>query len=102
MTPRMLRDALSTGDNLQVVDVREDWEIALCSIPGSRHLPMGAVPSGLDTLDRERPIVVVCHHGLRSLQVSHYLERSGFVRVINLTGGIDAWAQEVDPHMTRY
>jgi len=85
-----------------LLDVREPWEVEVCAIAGSRNLPMMQVPDALATLDRETPIVVVCHHGVRSLQVANFLVQSGFEKVINLSGGIDAWARDLDPGMATY
>jgi rhodanese-related sulfurtransferase len=85
-----------------LIDVREPWEYELCSIPGSRHLPMAAIPSHVNDFDKDKPIVVICHHGMRSLQVAQYLVRSGFTKVFNLEGGIDAWSRDVDPNVPRY
>ncbi len=85
-----------------LLDVREAWEFELCHVDGSRHLPMQQVPAGCQTLDPQRDIVVICHHGVRSQQVAIFLESRGFAAVHNLTGGIDAWAATVDPAMRRY
>jgi rhodanese-related sulfurtransferase len=85
-----------------ILDVREPWEQALCRIAGSVAMPMGQVPMRLKELDPRHDCVVVCHHGLRSLQVAMFLEYSGFARVFNLRGGIDLWAAEVQPDMRRY
>jgi rhodanese-related sulfurtransferase len=86
----------------QLLDVREPWEVALCTIAGSITIPMGEVPARADELDPERPLVCVCHHGMRSLQVALFLDRRGFAQTWNLTGGIDAWAREVDPSCATY
>ncbi|HQO29819.1 MAG TPA: rhodanese-like domain-containing protein [Accumulibacter sp.] len=85
-----------------LLDVREPWEYAICRLAGSQPLPMSALPSNLDRLDRQAETVVICHHGIRSLQVAHFLERKGFASVYNLSGGIDAWADDVDPLMRKY
>lgn len=85
-----------------LLDVREPWEVAICSIDGSRSLPMGELISYWPALDPDAPTVVICHHGMRSLQVAHFLARSGFAQPINLRGGVAAWADEVDPSMARY
>jgi rhodanese-related sulfurtransferase len=63
---------------------------------------MRQIPSSLARLDRERPVVVICHHGIRSRQVALYLEQQGFKQVYNLTGGVAQWAQDVDPSMPVY
>ena len=85
-----------------LLDVREPWEFALCSIEGSQAMPMGAVPARCQELDPERDIVVICHHGGRSAQVAMFLERQGFAKVINLAGGVSEWASRVDPKMPQY
>jgi rhodanese-related sulfurtransferase len=85
-----------------LLDVREPWEVALCAIPGSTAIPMGEVPARLAELDRSRPVVCICHHGMRSQRVGSLLESQGFTDVINLAGGIDAWAHDVDPSLAKY
>lgn len=85
-----------------LLDVREPWEYELCHLVDSMHLPMQMVPARLDELDPEADIVVICHHGIRSLQVGNFLERQGFSSIYNLTGGVDAWARDVDPAMRKY
>ena len=85
-----------------LLDVRETWETEICRIDGSAHLPMHLVPLRYAELEAERDIVVICHHGARSQQVALFLEHQGFARVHNLTGGVEAWATDVDPAMRRY
>ena len=95
---------LKTGENTRpvVLDVREPWEFALCQVPASVHIPMQQIPARLAELDDQRPIVCVCHHGARSLQVAMFLQQRGFETVYNLAGGIDAWSREVDPSVPTY
>ena len=90
------------GEKPQLLDVREAHEWAICRVEGSQHIPMGTIPSRLDALDPARPLVCICHHGGRSMQVAIFLERNGFGEVYNLAGGVDAWALQVDPSMARY
>ena len=85
-----------------LLDVREPWEVALASLPGATLIPMGKITASLDSLDPERPTVCVCHHGARSMQVGMYLEQRGFSDVVNLTGGIHAWSEQVDPAVRTY
>lgn len=85
-----------------LLDVREDWEYRHARIDGSLHIPMGEIPGRAGELAPEAEIVVICHHGMRSAQVAHYLNRLGFTSVYNLTGGIDAWSREVDPEVPLY
>ncbi len=85
-----------------LLDVREPWEFDYCHINGSQLVPMRQVPAILDQLHREQEIVVICHHGIRSRQIGIYLETQGFSNVINLEGGVEDWALQVDPNMKRY
>ena len=86
----------------QLIDVREPWEHAICALTGAQLLPMAGLPQRLHELDPARPTVVLCHHGVRSFQVALWLERNGFTDVTNLTGGIDAWARDIDPSLPVY
>jgi rhodanese-related sulfurtransferase len=85
-----------------LLDVREPWEQQICRIEGSEPMPMRTVPARASELETDRPIVCVCHHGGRSMQVAMFLERQGFRDVYNLTGGVDAWARLVDKSMPTY
>ena len=85
-----------------LLDVRETWEYELCHLPGSIPMPMNSVPTRLAELDRERAMIVICHHGGRSLQVASFLEQQGFANLSNLHGGVAAWARQVDPAMPTY
>ncbi len=100
--PRQLKERMERGDTLLILDVREPEEIALAAFPDATHIPMGEVPGRLSELDPQRETVVVCHHGIRSAQVAGYLATLGFARVLNLTGGIDAWSVTVDSAVPRY
>ncbi|MHB1528287.1 MAG: rhodanese-like domain-containing protein [Acidiferrobacteraceae bacterium] len=102
ITAQELKERLEAADPPIVLDVREPWEYALCKLPGARHIPMREIPQRLAELPAEGEIVVLCHHGVRSLQVATFLERQGFSRLYNLTGGVDAWARDVDPGMAVY
>lgn len=84
------------------LDVREHSELAICRIEGALHIPMGEVPVRHEALTRDAPLIVLCHHGMRSLNVVQYLETKGFKNAINLAGGIHAWAVDVDPGMKQY
>ncbi|MDB5854100.1 MAG: sulfurtransferase [Herminiimonas sp.] len=85
-----------------LLDVREPWEFETCHLEGARLMPMNTVPARQQELDPEQPVVCICHHGARSMQVAAFLERQGFQNVTNLTGGIHAWALQVDPSMPTY
>lgn len=83
-------------DRPRLLDVREPWELDVAKLPGSVHIPMREIPARWRELQPGRPIVCVCHHGVRSLQVALFLARHGLDPIYNLVGGIDAWAREVD------
>ncbi|SFZ70291.1 rhodanese-like domain-containing protein [Chitinimonas taiwanensis] len=85
-----------------LLDVREPHEFAICRIAGAENRPMQSIPASLDQLDAELPTVVICHHGMRSYQVGAFLERAGFADIYNLSGGVAAWADQVEPGMARY
>lgn len=86
----------------RLIDVREPWEFDICHIEGSELVPMRQIPEQLDELDRNEETVLICHHGVRSLQVAIYLERMGFEKLINLDGGVAYWAMMVDQTMPTY
>lgn len=102
ISPAELRERLDRGERPVILDVREAGEIAVAPFSGSRHIPMGEITGRIAELDPEAETVVVCHHGIRSAQVAAYLAHAGFRRVLNLSGGVDAWAVTVDPRMPRY
>jgi rhodanese-related sulfurtransferase len=104
ITPTELKSWLDdpTRPRPLLLDVREPWEMAICALPGSRHVPMNAIPARAAELDPAADTVVICHHGARSFQVGLFLERKGFARVYNLFGGVDAWARSVEPAMATY
>lgn len=85
-----------------LLDVREDWELETCKIEGSTQIAMQSIPARIEELDDEAEIVCICHHGARSMQVAAFLERHGFTKTFNLTGGIHAWAVQVDSTMPKY
>ena len=95
-------NAVSDAGAPLLLDVREHWEYALCALPGSVHVPMREIPARINEFDPAQPIVCICHHGVRSLQVAMFLEHRGFGSVFNLHGGVDAWAREVDHTMPIY
>ena len=86
----------------KVLDVREPWEVEICSLEDSLTIPMGQIPARLDELPRRDILVVLCHHGQRSYQVAAWLRRQGFSEATSVMGGIDAWAHHFDPEMARY
>jgi rhodanese-related sulfurtransferase len=100
--PAALKQRLDTGKAPDLLDVREDWEAAICKLPGAKLIPMNEIPGRVAELDPERELVVYCHHGVRSAHVCAWLMQQGFEKVANLAGGIEEWAAAVDPGMARY
>lgn len=101
-TPAELAERLKNDKKpLQILDVREQWEYDIAHFEASKLIPLGQLPQNLGQLDNSRELLVVCHHGIRSAHACYYLERNGF-DVINLTGGIDQWAREIDKSMPLY
>ena len=103
ITAQQLKVKLEQDDISPILlDVRETVEHQICQIDGSLLIPMQTIPDALGNLDPEQEIVVICHHGLRSLQVAEYLQSNGFNKVMNLSGGIEEWRLTVDLSMTAY
>lgn len=97
-----LKQMLDNKDDFQLIDVREENEVEICNINGLL-IPMGDVPDNLDKISKEKPVVIHCRSGKRSANVIDYLETNfGYTNFYNLTGGILAWADEIDPTLTKY
>ena len=95
--------ALLRESKTRLIDVREPWEFETARIDSSVLMPMGDVPSRAhQELDPEERLVVLCHHGIRSMNVTNWLRQQGFEQAQSVRGGIDAWAAEVDPTVHRY
>ncbi len=85
-----------------LVDVREPWEYQICHIQDSTLIPMNQIMRVLNEYDHDAELVLICHHGVRSQRVGAFLAQAGFRNLVNLDGGINAWAREVDPSMPTY
>jgi rhodanese-related sulfurtransferase len=102
ISPAEALDLLKDG-KAKLIDVREPWEFETARIEGSVEMPMGDVPARAhQELDPDDRLVVICHHGMRSMNVTVWLRNQGFEQTQSLRGGIDAWAAEVDPTVNRY
>jgi sulfur-carrier protein adenylyltransferase/sulfurtransferase len=103
ITSTELKQRLDRGDDIQIVDVREDNEVAYCRIPNTIHIPLGQVLNRMGEIDSNRETVVHCKGGGRSARAIDALQRSGFKgKLINLKGGILGWSDEVDPSVPKY
>ena len=101
ISPQELKARLDRHDALVLLDVREDWETALCRLEHATHIPIEEIEFRTAELDQSDEIVVYCHHGVRSAAVANFLRQQGF-KAVNLAGGLDQWARAVDPRMKRY
>ena len=101
ITSRELKTKLDAGDRPELLDVREPWEFELARIEGSRLIPLSELPDRFTELDPAAETVVICHHGARSAYITQALQRAGFTKVLNLEGGLDAYA-DVDESVPRY
>jgi rhodanese-related sulfurtransferase len=103
ITPLELKARLDAGEKIRLVDVREPDEWAIARLPEAELIPLGEFQQrALDELSPEEPLVLYCHHGMRSGRAQDYLKMQGYANVLNLAGGIDAWALQIDPAMKRY
>lgn len=100
--PREVRQMLARGDNFLLVDVREPWEHDTARIEGSMLVPLREIPGNVDRLAGPEPIVLYCHHGIRSLDAAAWLRSQGIGNARSMAGGIDRWSVEVDPKVPRY
>jgi rhodanese-related sulfurtransferase len=102
VTPVELKAWLDSGKPVQLLDVREPAEDAICRIEGAVLIPLGSLTDRLDEVDRTRTVVVHCRSGVRSARAVAFLRQAGFARTYNLRGGILAWARDVDPTLATY
>jgi len=86
----------------QLIDVRESWEFEICHLDNSINIPMAQIPQNLSIFSTAAESIVICHHGVRSMHVIQYLQQQGISHLINLDGGVNAWAQQVDKDMPLY
>jgi len=100
ITVKELKEKLDAGEDIQVIDVREDYEVDAASF-GAQHIPMGEVPARTDEIAKDKQVIIHCRSGKRSANVINYLEQNhSFENLYNLTGGIKAWAAEIDTSLT--
>lgn len=104
ITPRQTAELRDSGEPMLLLDVREPSEVAAASLEGAVHVPMGEIKSRLAELDEfaDDPVVVFCHLGGRSMQVTAFLKQQGFEDVRSMAGGIDLWSRDLDPDVPRY
>ncbi|MDY3331876.1 MAG: rhodanese-like domain-containing protein [Pelistega sp.] len=102
MTVQTLAQWQAEAKDFTLLDVRQDDEVAYAHIDGYQHIPMHLIPIRHGEIDDSKPLVIYCHHGMRSYQVGLFLANMGFEEVYNLQGGIDAWSKEIDSSVPLY
>ena len=103
IAPEELKTMLENNSDIVVLDVREPWEFETARIENSCHIPMNDIPARYSQeLNPEKHVVVICHHGVRSMKVTAWLRQQGFEKVQSLRGGIDRWARQIDPKVPVY
>ena len=102
ITVHQLKEKLARGEDIQIIDVREQYEYEICNIKGNL-IPLGTLERQMDRISKDKPVVVLCHHGTRSAAAINFLkEKAGFTNLVNLKGGIHSWAMEIDTEMQMY
>jgi rhodanese-related sulfurtransferase len=103
ITPEEVKTKRDAGDSFTLLDVREPWEFETARMTDATLMPMGEVPARANQeLDPEDHIVVICHHGVRSMNVTAWLRQQGFEKAQSMRGGIDAWSRRVDANVPTY
>jgi len=102
ITPLQLQQKITQQADLKILDVREPQEFEFAHIEDSVLIPLSLIPLKVEELDRNEELVVLCHHGVRSMMACQFLAKEGFENLYNLVGGIDAWSVECDSTVPRY
>lgn len=102
MSADELKTKLDNRENIILIDVRETDEYEICHLEQAKLIPLRQLPKHLNEINKNQLIIIYCHHGPRSAQAALWLNQNGFVNVASLRGGIDEWAQRVEPEMERY
>jgi rhodanese-related sulfurtransferase len=103
ITPEEVKRKFDQREEFTLIDVREPWEFEVAHMAGAKLVPMGDIPTRAhQELDPEDHIVVVCHHGVRSMNVTAWLRQQGFEKTQSMRGGIDAWSRQIDANVATY
>lgn len=101
ISPTDLKTLLDDG-SVYLLDVRTAAELDEAQLPGALHIPLHELPGRHGELPRDKPVAVLCHHGVRSETAARFLDKAGFAETFSVAGGIDAWSLDVDPSLPRY
>ncbi len=102
ITPQEVKRRIDAAEPLRLIDVREPFEYQLAHIEGAELIPMREIPQRLQDLDGDIPLIVICHHGVRSLNVTAWLRGQGVENCVSMSGGMDLWSLSIDSGMPRY
>lgn len=102
ITPAVLKKRLDADEKLILIDVRTEDEFNFCKISGSINISLRRLMQESEKIDNNYPIILICHHGVRSMQALHLLKSQGFENVSSLQGGVEKWAHDIEPTMPRY
>ena len=97
-----LKKQIDSNADIELIDVREEFEVEICKIKDSKHIPMNQIPNHLKNLDNKKNLIIICKSGVRSYHVCQFLHQEGFKNIYNLKGGIINWALEVDDSLELY
>ena len=97
-----LKNRINKKDNFILIDVREEFEVEICKLNQSIHIPMNEIPNEISKINKNEQIIVMCKSGVRSAQVCYFLNGRGYLNVSNLKGGIISWAMNIDSNMDIY
>jgi len=97
ISPKALKARLDAGEDIDIIDIREGWEVAHGMLAEARHIPMNDIPDSLEDIPKDKPVVLMCHTGGRSETVAEWMSTEGYDNILNLVGGIEAWSADVDP-----
>lgn len=100
--PEEVKRLCDAGEELTFLDCREPWEYQAAHIDGTKHIPMQDIPARIQELDPDDHIVVICHHGVRSMNVTSWLRLQGYEKAQSVAGGIDRWSRVIDPRVPTY
>ncbi len=102
ISPAEVAEAMQGDSELVLLDCREADELRVAAIAGAVHVPMQEIPNRLDSLERQKPLIVFCHRGMRSRRVAEFLRGRGFANARSMSGGIAAWSRQIDPSVPQY
>ena len=97
-----LKKQIDSHADIELIDVREEYEVEICKIKDSTHIPMNQIPNHLNDLDNKKKLIIICKSGVRSYHVCQFLHQEGFKNIYNLKGGIINWALEIDNSLELY